>query len=154
MKKHLNICIEIEETVGEIYRLMAKSQLLSSEVRKVLLELANDEAEHANQLKFALRFPEGSVLNSAPEMLQQAEKMLLKAKDALAKIEKLEMNDRQALNIGIELEKHFCQAHIATSFNFKDESYRSMFAAMAKEDERHCQLLEDLAQQICNKNSN
>lgn len=55
----------------------------------------------------------------------------------------------EAIAIGIELEASFCQTHIAYSFKFKEEKYRTMFAAMARSDEDHCQKLQELQQTIC-----
>lgn len=149
MKKHLNICIRIEETVGRIYRNMTKSTRLTEAVRKALLELAADEDDHANQLRFALRFPESSVVSSIPTMQEQAEKLLQQAEQILEKTQQLNVDDQQAISIGIELEKQFCQAHIANSFEFKEENLKKMFAAMAKEDDRHLKLLQDLQKKIC-----
>ncbi len=149
MKKQLYICIEIEETVGKIYRHMTTSPHLTAEIRTALQELAEDEDDHANQLRFALRFPEGSVVKNPSKTLEEAGKILAKAKDAFDRIQNIEVDDRQALNIGIELEKHFQQVHIANSFEFQEENYRKMFAAMAKEDERHCKQLEELHQKLC-----
>lgn len=149
MKKHLNICIKIEQTVGAIYRAMLKSERLSAEVRETLAELANDEDDHASQLRFALHFPEGSVVTSLPEMIREAEEMLLQAQGIQKRIEQMEMNDQQAISVGVELEKKFCQAHIGNSFEFKEGQLKNMFAAMAKEDERHCQRLLELQKSLC-----
>lgn len=146
VKKHLNICIKIEETVGAIYRSMLKSNRLSANVRETLAELAADEDDHASQLRFALRFPEGAVVNSLPEMLKEAQEMLQQAESMQKKVEQIEVDDQQAISVGVELEKRFCQAHIGNSFEFKEGQLKNMFAAMAKEDERHCQRLLELQQ--------
>jgi len=148
MKRHINICIRIEETVGRIYRHMAASEFLTADVRQTLQTLAEEEEEHAGQLRFALRFPEDSVVKSLPEMLTQAQQLLDQVQRILQKIEATEVDDRQALSIGIELEKKFCQAHIANSFQFTDKSLKEMFAAMAKGDELHCQRLLDLQKSL------
>ena len=128
---------------------MTKSQRLTAAVREAFTELAADEDEHAEQLRFALRFPEGAVVTSIPEMLQQANDLLLQAKSIQDKIDQIEVDDQQAISIGVELEKKFCQAHIANSFEFKENNLKDMFAAMAKEDERHCQRLLDLQKTLC-----
>lgn len=149
MKKHLNIGIKTEETVGKIYRNMTKSPRLSTVVRETLLELAADEDDHANQLRFALRFPEGSVVTSIEDMLQQSQNLLQQAEHILEKTLLIEVDDQQAISIGVELEKNFSQIHIANSYDFKENNLKEMFAAMAKEDERHCQRLLDLQKKIC-----
>ncbi|SHJ08335.1 Rubrerythrin [Malonomonas rubra DSM 5091] len=147
MRKHLNICIQIEKTVAQIYRKMAESSKLSPAVRTGLLELAQEEDDHASQLQFALRFPDGSIVDSLPGMLQEAERLLQLAQKALQHVEQNVVSDQQAVNIGVELEKKFCQAHIGNSFQFKEEHLKSMFSAMAKDDERHCKKLEELKKQ-------
>ena len=144
MKKLLNICIQIEDTAGKIYRNMAESPHLNSPVRQALTELASDEDQHAAQLRFALRFPEDSIVSSQPEMLNKAQALLVHAEHALQQTDKTAVTDQQAIEIGIKLEKNFCQAHIGNSFDFKDTKHQAMFAAMAKADEEHCQRLIDL----------
>lgn len=148
MKRHLNICINIEETVAKIYRNLIQSPRLTTVVKETLLELADDEDDHANQLRFALRFPEASMIASRVETRQQAEALLQESKNILEKTLKIEIDDQQAISIGIELEKRFCEVHIANSFEFKEEKFKAMFAAMAKEDERHCRKLLELKKSI------
>jgi rubrerythrin len=144
MKRHINICIRIEDTIGKIYRKMAESAGLSAQARQVLLGLAEEEEDHAGQLRFALRFPEDLVVKSLPAMMNQAQQLLEEAQIIFENAELNQVNDQQAIRIGIELEKKFCQAHIANSFEFSDDSLKKMFAAMAKADELHCQRLLDL----------
>ncbi|HEY5674049.1 MAG TPA: hypothetical protein VIR78_10110 [Malonomonas sp.] len=148
MKRHLNICIKIEETVGKIYRQLAKSPLISGEVCRTLNEMANDEDEHASQLRFALRFPDGSMVSSATEMLQKAQDLLTQAEHVLKQTSQREITDQQAIEIGVKLERNFCQAHIGNSFDFKDAQHKAMFAAMALADEAHCQRLLDLQKRL------
>lgn len=150
MKKHLNTCIQIEETAAAIYRKMTKSTRLTATVRETLQELAADEDDHASQLRFALRFREGSIVTSLPKKQEQAHELLLHAKRILEKtLQQIEVDDQQAISIGVELEEQFCQIHIANSFEFKEDNFKGMFAAMAKEDERHCQRLSELKNSIC-----
>jgi len=151
MKRHLNICIKIEETVGKIYRQLAKSPLVSAEVGRTLNEMADDEDDHASQLRFALRFPDDSVVSSAREMLQKAQELLIQAEHILKQASKMEMTDQQAIEIGVKLEQNFCQAHIGNSFDFKDAQHRAMFAAMALADEEHCKRLLTLQKRLANR---
>ncbi len=148
MKKHLNICIQIEETVGRIYRKMATSERITPRVRQALQVLANDEDDHASQLRFAGRFPENSLVTSPPKADQRAQELLTQAKHILAKIDQIEVDDQQAISIGVELEKKFSEVHIANSFEFKEQSLKEMFAAMARGDDEHCQRLLELQQEL------
>ena len=54
-----------------------------------------------------------------------------------------EFDPVQALELGSELEKDFCQAHIGNSVEFRDESLKKMFAALAQDDKIHSQKLLD-----------
>ena len=144
MKRHMNICIKVEETVGKIYRQMATSANLSLAVKQTLQEMANDEDDHASQLQLAVRLPENMAVTSSAAMLQQAEQLLAQAEHILRKVSQTEVTDQQAIKFGIKLEENFCQAHIACSFEFTDDRFRSMFAAMARADKEHCQRLFDL----------
>ena len=149
MKKHLSFCIQIEETVGKIYRNIALSPRLTKAVRETLQELAADEDEHANQLRFALRFPEDTVVSSLPEMLEKVQCLLQESERILEKTGQIEIDDQQAISIGVELEKKFSEIHIANSFNFKENSLKEMFAAMAIDEEQHCKRLLDLQKSLC-----
>ena len=148
MKRHINICIQIEETAGQIYQKMAESPHLSATVRQTLLELAEDEGKHASQLRFALRFPENSVVKSQPDLMVQAQLLLEQAQRLLNRPEIVKIDDQQAVNLGLKMEKDFCQAHIASSFEFADSGMKKMFAAMAQADETHVQRLVDLKNTI------
>ncbi len=150
MKKHLNICIEIEETVGKVYRQMRLSPRISDKTRRVLEQLANDEDDHASQLRFAQRFPETALLTSPPQADRRVQELLEQAEQIFKKISLIEVDDQQAISIGVELEKKFSQVHIANSFDFKEQNIKQMFAAMAKADDVHCQRLLDLQQQLLN----
>ena len=148
MKKHLMTCMQVEEAVGDIYRDMAQSSRLSHKVRQTLLELGNDEDDHASQLRFAMRFPENAVVSCPPEADKRMLEMLREAEQIKLKVAQIEVDDQQAISIGIELEKKFSQVHIANAFDFKEQHLKDMFAAMARADDTHCQRLIDLQQQM------
>lgn len=148
MRKHLNFCIQTEEIVAKIYRQMANSPHLTLAVKETLQELAADEDDHASQLRFALRFTDGSVITSQPDMLRQAEEMLNQAQLLLQKMLPTEVDDHQAISTGVELEKNFSRVHLANACEFKDKKFAEMFAAMAKEDERHCHRLLELQKNL------
>lgn len=143
MKKYLQLCIEVEETVARIYRQLARSSSLPDEVRTALHDLAADEDDHAMQLRFALRFPAGTVVIDRVHDLEPAKLLLERAKNLLVRAGQ-QLNTRQALEMGEELEQEFCQAHLANSAEFRDESLKKMFAALAQDDSRHRQKLLDL----------
>lgn len=148
MRKHLNVCIRIEETAGKIYRKMAISARLSVPARQTVLELADDEEDHANQLRLALRLPENVFVTAAPTTGQGAQELLKQAEQILSKVSHIEVDDQQAISIGIELEKKFRQVHLANSYDFKKRDLKEMFAAMALADAEHCQRLINLQKQL------
>ncbi len=143
MKKYLLLCVEIEETIARIYRQMAKSAKLPSELRTLLQTLANEEDDHAMQLRFALRFPAGTAVIDKPYDRAPAQNLLSRAKELLEKTCRQEFDPRQAIEMGIELEEDFCQAHIGNSMEFRDENLKKMFAALAQDDKIHSQKLLD-----------
>ncbi len=143
MKKYLLLCVEIEETVARIYRQLAKSKNLPGELKVILQNLADDEDDHASQLRFALRFTAGTSFTQKTFDHAPIQTLLDRAKDLLDKTSQQDFDARQAIATGIELEQDFCQAHVGNSLNFKDESLKKMFAAMAQDDRVHSQKLYD-----------
>ncbi len=143
MKKYLLLCVEIEETAARSYRQLATSTKLPHELRVILQNLADDEDTHAMQLRFALRFPAGSAIVDKKFDPTPAQQLLQRAKELLNSVSQQECDSRQAIEIGVELEQDFCQAHLGNSVEFKDENLKKMFAALAQDDRIHRQKLLD-----------
>jgi len=143
VRKYLLLCIEIEETVARIYRQLSQSKNLPGGLQSVLQNLADDEDTHASQLRFALRFPAGTTFTEKAFEYAPVLALLDRAKDLFDKTCREDFDAAQAIAIGIELEEDFCQAHIGNSMEFKDESLKKMFAALAHDDKAHCQKLFD-----------
>ena len=143
MKKYLSLCIEIEETVARTYRQMAKSAKLPNELKTLLQTMAEEEDDHAMQLRFALRFPAGAAMVDKPYDRTAAQNLLNRAKELYKKTCQHECDLNQAIETGIELEEDFCQAHIGNSMEFRDENLKKMFAALAQDDKIHSQKLLD-----------
>lgn len=143
MKKHLLLCVEIEETAARIYRQLSNSKHLRGELKVVLQNLADDEDDHASQLRFALRFATGPAFTEKSFDLAPIKALLDRAKALLDKTQQLDFDTRQAIDTGIELEQDFCQVHIDNSLEFKDQSLKRMFAALAQDDRVHSQKLQD-----------
>ena len=143
MKKNLLLCVEIEETAARIYRQLATSDKLPGELKVLLKNLANDEDDHASQLRFALRFATGSDFSLKSSDLTPTQVLLDRSKELLDKASQLDFDVRQAIEAGIELEQDFCRVHIDNSLEFKNESLKKMFAALAQDDKIHSQKLFD-----------
>lgn len=144
MKQHLDICIQIEETLGQAYRNMAQSPKVSRRVRKALQNLADDEFEHASQLSAAQRFPELTEVKNLEASKAVARNLLEQVQWVLQRTEQVPLDDQQALSISLELEKQFSLVHSANASEFIDSDIRQTFANLAKEDEKHQQQLLDL----------
>ncbi len=143
MKKFLQICVEIEEMAGRTYRQLSKSKNLPGALKVVLENMADDEDAHAMQLRFALRFPAGTALVDKQIDRAPLEALLTRVKELHDKTCHQELDVRQALEMGIDLEQDFCDAHIGNSMTFRDENLRKMFAALAQADKIHRQKLLD-----------
>ncbi len=143
MKKHLLLCVEIEETAARIYRQLATSDKLPGQLKVILKNLADDEDDHASQLRFALRFSTGSDFSFKSSDLVPTQALLDRAKALLEKTIQHDFDVKQVIEAGIELEQDFCRVHIENSMEFKDENLRKMFAALAQADTIHNQKLFD-----------
>ncbi|MCF6179252.1 MAG: hypothetical protein L3J63_07670 [Geopsychrobacter sp.] len=143
MKKYLLLCVEIEETVARIYRQLSSSSKVPGELKLILANLANDEDDHAMQLRFAMRFPAGTALVDKRIDRAPAEELLIRAKKLYNQTCQSNFDTRRAIEMGIELEQDFCQTHIGNSMDFTDNKLKKMFAALAQDDKSHKQKLID-----------
>ena len=141
MNRFLSLCTEIEEHIARIYRKLAASSQIPADLRVILHSLADDEDDHAMQLRFAMRFPAGTAITGKKIEKEQLQQLLQRAKLMLQQVQSQELDARQAIELGIELEEDFCQAHIGNSMIFSDENLKKMFAALARDDKTHVQKL-------------
>lgn len=137
MKQYINTCIEIEKTVGRIYRRLSETSDFGSEVRQVFLALANDEDDHAQQLDFSLRLPTGTIMPNQDMSLDQAKALLSKAEKLCREVSIKALSVAQAIDLGIALEGDFCHIHLNNSVKFQDKNMQKMFSSMAKSEENH-----------------
>lgn len=143
MKKYLLLCIEIEETAAKTYRQLSESTNLPTNLKVVMQVLADDEDQHAMQLRFALRLPAGSIVLDKKFDRAPVESLLARAKALLERTRQKDFDAKLAIEMGIELEQDFCQAHIGNCMEFHDQSMKKMFAALAQDDKAHMQKLLD-----------
>lgn len=139
----LNVCLEIEETLGKIYRHFAEHGPGEESLRGLWQQLAEDEVQHALQIRFLLRLPSDGVIEGERLPLATAKAMLDYAKKALAEIREKSINEATALQLARKLEKDFSRVHASVALDFQQEKTRAMISALAKADELHDQLLAD-----------
>jgi len=147
--KIVTLAIELENLIGEIYRLAAN---LSPEenIGRELARLAAEEQQHVNLLRTGQNY-----LTKAPEVFGQLaiseEEMLLglkKAQELLAKIENRKLLLPQMLEELRELEREFEKIHLNTLIEIQDESLKKLFRVLAGEDEKHVERLEQLLESL------
>ena len=149
LAKIVTLAIELENLIGEIYRLAAN---LSSEdnTGQELARLAEEEQQHVNLQRTGRNY-----LAKTPEVFGQPaiseEEMLLglkKAQELLVKIENRKLLLPQMLEELRELEREFEKIHLNTLIEIQDESLKKLFRVLAGEDEKHVERLEQLLESL------
>lgn len=147
MRRYLNICAEIEETVGQIYEAMAEKLAEDDRLSTLWRQMACDERDHAGQIRFALRLPVLHVFEDQDFPEEKAEVLLTRARNILRLVKDRPLSVREALRLAHGLEGEFLCAHV-TGAAFKDESLKKMMQALARADEAHLGLLRQYAREV------
>ncbi len=143
MHKFLNICAEVEETVAQIYHEFASNPQSDAALVRIWKDLAKEEEAHAQQLKLAMRLPVKHVFNGLSKGTPSPEELHQVALDLLKKARGGEMGLLDMLKSAVLLEKEFRKVHATCSLQFKDESLKATFTALAKADADHLAALDD-----------
>ncbi|WP_305045276.1 hypothetical protein, partial [Geoalkalibacter sp.] len=143
MRNLMTQCCEVERTIAQIYRLMAKMDGLDVEVRKTFQELALDEEDHAVQIECALEVPDDklSPCVELPEAKHLAHDLLQRAKAMLADVGEHPKSQAAALRIAMDLEQDFRRMHLFAVASFPEERLKTMFSRFARYEEAHLGLL-------------
>jgi rubrerythrin len=147
MRRYLNICAEIEETVGRIYEIMAEKVGQDERLATLWRQMASDERDHAGQIRFALRLPVRHVFEDQDFPEEKVEVLLTRARNILQLVEERPLSVREALRLAHGLEGEFLCAHVVGAA-FKDESLKKMMQALARADEAHLGLLSRYAREV------
>ena len=149
LAKIIILAIELENMIGEIYRL-ASNLLPEENIGRELARLADEEQQHLNLLRNSRNY-----LAKAPEDFGQPaiseEEMLLgikKAQEVLAKIENRKLLLPQMLEELKELERGFEKIHLNTLIEVQDESLKKLFHLLAGEDKKHVERLSALLESL------
>lgn len=137
----LQICLEVEETLGKIYLRFAEHGPGDETLRNLWRQLAAEEEQHAMQIRLLLRLRSDGLVRGAKLPLATATAMRDYAKKALNEISEKPINESTALQLARRMEKDFGQVHASAAMDFMHEQTRSMFAALAHADQDHEQLL-------------
>ncbi len=147
MRRYLNICAEIEETVGQIYEAMAEKLPEEETLAALWRQMARDERDHAGQIRFALRLPARHVFENQDFPEEKVEVLLTRARNILHLIKERPLSVREALRLALGLEGEFLCTHVAGAA-FKDESLKKMMQALARADEGHLGLLRQYVREV------
>jgi len=147
MRRYLNICAEIEETVGRIYELMAEKLPEEERLSALWRQMARDERDHAGQIRFTLRLPARHVFEVQDFPEEKVEALLNRARNILQIIKERPLTAREAVRLALGLEGEFLAAHVVGA-TFKDESLKKMMQALARADEAHLGLLRRYAREV------
>lgn len=143
MNKLLRCCEAVESAVAQLYQLLARNEQ-QAELRALWRQMAKDEQEHAAQLQFAQRLSgervfrekDGALFGAMNELLRQTEK-------DLDMVRQERISGGRAIELAVELEMRFCQAHATSALDFDHEGLKKMFQALARADHLHVQGLID-----------
>lgn len=138
----LQVCIRVEETVGDIYRLFSASVACDGKLRQVWARLAQDEDEHAVQLKFAGRLPARLVFRDAALHTGMVEHLLARAQSILQGAQRSRLTAEDALRVSIKLEREFLEVHVGAVAAFADAGMQKLLRSLGSSDQAHTAALE------------
>lgn len=145
MFRFLKLCAEIEDVVGEIYKVLAERVECDTPLRDLWIRMAHDEEAHALQIRFAMRLPRSQIFRKQTLPLAQAEQLLKSARGILAGARTKVVNERLALRLSRKLEEDFIAIHVGAAMAFQDDSMRQMLNCLGSADREHVEKL----RQVC-----
>jgi len=142
MLEVLNLCIQVEETIGRVYRWLAANAEDNPELRRIWAKMAMDEDGHADNLRFARRM--NPLEHIAKTRIDRADVKLLldKATRFHQLVQDGGWTEDAALKMACELEQNFQQVHIQMAAEFTNGQMREMFNNLGKGDREHLAELE------------
>ncbi|WP_432820988.1 hypothetical protein [Trichloromonas sp.] len=147
MLRFLSICAEIEDVVGDIYRVLAERVECDEPLKALWAQMARDEEAHAMQLRFAMRLPASQTFKPKTLPLAQAEQLLKSAHGILAGARTSPLNERLALRLSRKLEEDFVAIHIGAAMAFRDDSMRQMLNCLGSADREHIEKLRKICRE-------
>jgi len=143
MRKFLNDCAAIEETIAAIYRQLAEALPCDEELKAIWRKMADEEDQHAIQIGLAARLPYKETFRGENLTPAKVEQLLHRARTILAGVRSAGMTEEDALRVSLKLEGEFMAVHVASAAEFLDGKMREMFRCLARGDEEHHRALEE-----------
>jgi len=139
--KFFNSCIELEKTVSGIYTNLANIVDCDQELRKLWLNMAEEEYQHATQIELASRLPKGTFIGI--KITQETiDDLLDKALLVHKRTQSPGLSVTDSLRLSIKLETDFQAIHVASAAEFSSPSLSKLFLSLAKGDKVHTEALE------------
>jgi len=143
MRKFLNDCIAIEETIAAIYRQLAASVGCDAELKAIWEKMAGDEEQHALQIRLAARLPQQETFKGEKLTPARTGQLLSRTRTILEGTNSAKMGVEDALRVSLKLEGEFLAVHVAAAAEFIDGKMREMFLCLARGDEEHQRALQE-----------
>lgn len=131
----------IEETIGEIYRRLAATVDCDGSLRKIWLQMAQDEDAHAAQLRLARRLTKAAELTQSHLSDGEIEILARRAESVLAEVAAEPPSLDEALLLSVELEQSFLRLHAPNSLALGATELRVLFLSLARADGEHLDAL-------------
>lgn len=140
IRRYLELSQEIEETVAAIYRDFVDRFAADAVLRQLWQQMAQDEHDHAMQIKLAFPLLKEGVL-CAPQLdIDKLEALLRQARQLTADLQERPLTAVAALKLGLQMEERFCQVHVQAQLAFGNQ-LEGLFRALARADEAHIDTL-------------
>ena len=143
MRKFLDTCIDIEDTIAAIYRQFAETVSCDEALKKIWEEMANEEDQHASLIRFASRLPRKDTFLGQKMTQDRVDQLLYRLKVVLERAKVAPLTVESALRVSMKLEGEFTDVHAASAAEFIDIKMKEMFQKLASGDKEHKQALED-----------
>ncbi|MFC2157739.1 ferritin family protein [Acidobacteriota bacterium] len=149
MKDSLNMvltkAIDLENTVSMCYQTLTEIAPLQS-LKEQLKELASEEINHALLLRTGQNY-----VKNAPDAfgdiilgVSEIGNGIQEANDLIDRIKNRRTSLHEALQQIYDLEIKFVDIHLNTVADIKDETLKTLFTALSKDDQKHADRLETL----------
>jgi rubrerythrin len=137
MRRFIECCAEVEELAAFIYRELEVRADDNEPLQRLMRKLADDEDDHARQLRFALRVSPKETFAGINEAAGDPYQLKSEAEQLLNQVKAGTRNEHELLKIAVTLENRFQGIHAGYVLLFKDDSLKKLFSSLARADEKH-----------------